>query len=120
MAQRSENARDEQHIWDIGGGAVEFGQTVEDALRSEIKQEYCTDVIDYEFMGHRDVHRSRGGLPTHWIALDFKVLVDPLKVAIGEPHKFDDIGWFTQSTLPKNVHSQLPTFLELYKSKLPF
>jgi hypothetical protein len=44
--------------------------------------------------------------------------VDREKAKIGEPHKFDDIGWFTLSTLPAEVHSQLPKFLELYKNKL--
>jgi hypothetical protein len=32
--------------------------------------------------------------------LDFKVLVDPGKVAIGEPHKFSDLKWFTLDKLP--------------------
>jgi len=45
-------------------------------------------------------------------------LVDPAKIAIGEPHKFDDIGWFTFDTMPKNVISPLPYFLEKYKDQL--
>jgi len=118
MAKRSQNARDEQGRWDIGAGGLEFGDTVENTLRKEIKEEYSTDVLDFEFLGYRDVHREHEGMPTHWIALDFKVLVDPAKVAIGEPHKFDSIGWFTKETIPAEIHSQLPTFLEKYKDKL--
>ena len=118
MAKRSANARDERGRWDIGGGGVDFGDTVEHTLRKEIMEEYCADVLDFEFLGYRDVHREHDGAPTHWIALDFKVLVDPAKVKIGEPHKFDDIGWFTLDTLPENTHSQFPKFLELYIGKL--
>ena len=120
MAKRSSNARDERGRWDIGGGGIEFGMTVEDTLRKEIMEEYCTDVLNYEFLGFRDVHREHDSRHTHWVQLDFKVLVDRAKVKIGEPHKFDGIGWFTLSTLPApaQVHSQLPKFLELYKDKL--
>ena len=92
--KRSKNCRDEIGTWDQGGGGLEFGETVENTLRKEIMEEYCTDVLDFEFLGYRDVHRENDGVKTHWIALDFKVLVDKSKVKIGEPHKFDEIGWF--------------------------
>ncbi|MBX4210842.1 NUDIX domain-containing protein [Candidatus Parcubacteria bacterium] len=118
MAQRSQNARDEKGRWDIGGGAVEFGDPIEECLKKEIKEEYCTDIKAYEFLGIRDVHREHDGKKTHWIALDYKVLVDRDMVAIGEPHKFDNIGWFTLKKIPKEIHSQLPTFLEKYKKEL--
>ncbi len=118
MAKRSKNARDENGRWDIGAGGVEFGQTIEETLRKEIKEEYCTDVLAYEFLGYRDMHREHEGKKTHWISLDFKVRVDPSKVKIGEPHKFDDIRWFTLDSIPENIHSQLPDFLRLHRSKL--
>ena len=118
MAKRNSNTRDEHGCWDIGGGGVEFGQTIDDTLRGEIKEEYCTDVIRAEFLGYRDVHREHNGKKTHWIALDFKVLVNPDKVKNGEPHKFEKVEWFTFDTIPDNIHSQFPKFLELYKDKL--
>ncbi|MBA3788824.1 NUDIX domain-containing protein [Patescibacteria group bacterium] len=116
--KRGMQCRDEQGTWDQGGGGLEFGDTVEDTLRKEIAEEYCTDVIEYEFLGYRDVHRENNGKKTHWIALDFKVLVDRSKTKNGEPHKFDEIGWFTLDALPTPLHSQTPNFLNLYKDKL--
>jgi len=118
LAKRSINARDEQGRWDIGGGGLDFGETVENTLRKEIKEEYNADVLQFEFLGFRDVHREQEGKPTHWIALDFKVLIDPTNVKIGEPHKFDDIGWFTLGNFPEPLFSQLPLFLEKYREKL--
>ena len=118
MSKRSTNCRDEHGTWDPGGGGMEFGDAVIDSLKREIKEEYCTDVIEYEFLGYRDVHRINNGKKTHWIALDFKVLVDKDKVANGEPHKFDAVEWFTLDNLPTPLHSQVPAFLELHKGKI--
>src|SRR3989338_4578324 len=118
FAKRSQNVRDEQGRWDIGGGAVEFGERAEQVLKREIKEEYNADVISFEFLGFRDVHRVHDGYPTHWIGLDFKVLIDPKNVKIGEPDKFDDIGWFKLDERPTPNHSQLPEFLEKYRAKL--
>ena len=118
LNKRGINCRDEHGTWDPGGGGIEFGDTVENSLKKEIKEEYCTDVISYEFLGFRDVHREHNGKKTHWIALDFKVLVDRNKVGNGEPHKFDAVEWFTLNNLPTPLHSQFPTFLKLHKLRL--
>lgn len=118
LNKRSNNCRDEHGTWDPGGGGLEFGDTVENTLKKEIAEEYCTNVLGYKFLGYRDVHREHNGKKTHWIALDFKVLVDKEKVKNGEPHKFDAIEWFTLKTLPTPLHSQFPNFLNLYKEKI--
>lgn len=118
LSKRGENCRDEKGVWDCGGGGLEFGDTVEETLKKEIKEEYCTDVLDFEFLGFRDVHRENDGKKTHWIALDFKVLVDKEKASNGEPHKFDEVAWFPINAFPNPLHSQLPNFLEKYKGKL--
>jgi ADP-ribose pyrophosphatase YjhB (NUDIX family) len=118
LNKRGTNCRDEHGKWDCGGGGLEFGDTVENTLEKEIKEEYCTNVLDSEFLGYRDVHREHDGVKTHWIALDFKVLVDKEKVKNGEPHKFDEVKWFSLNNFPEPLHSQFPKFLELYKNKL--
>ncbi len=118
MSKRTEQCRDEHGTWDQGGGALEFGDNVIDTLKKEIKEEYCTDVLEYEFLGYRDVHREQGGQKTHWVALDFKVLIDRSKVKNGEPHKFEKLAWYTLDNLPSPLHSQLPNFLALHKDKL--
>ena len=118
MNLRSQNCRDEKGRWDIGGGEVENGEKVAETLRKEISQEYCTDVIGYEFLGYRDVHRFEDGIKTHWITLDFKVLVDREKAKNGEPHKFNDVRWFNLDKLPEPTHSQFPAFLKKYHDRL--
>lgn len=118
LSKRSTNCRDEHGCWDPGGGGVDFGERIEDVLKREIKEEYCADVLEYEEFGFLDVHREHAGKPTHWIALLYRVLVDPSQVANGEPHKFDAIDWFRIDNLPEPLHSQFPAVLKKYRTEL--
>ena len=121
LGKRSQNCRDEQGKWDPGaGGGLKFGETVEEGVRRETKEETDADVKELEFLGYRDVHRIQDGKPTHWVAMCFKVLVDRGKVRIGEPHKCDEQVWVTIPELKKmdNLHSQFPAVLEIFKDKL--
>lgn len=71
-------------------------------------EEYGAEALEIEFLGYRDVFRELDdGTPTHWLGLDFLVLVDPAQVEIKEPEMFDDAGWFTLDSLPSPLHSQV-------------
>jgi 8-oxo-dGTP pyrophosphatase MutT (NUDIX family) len=120
MGKRSQNARDEHGKWDIGAGGVEVKDSVDETLRKEIMEEYCTEVIEAEFLGFRDIFREHNGQKTHWIGLDYKVLINPQTVKNGEPHKMDEVKWFTKETMPPDLemHSQWPVFLAKYKTKI--
>ena len=103
---RGENCRDEHGHWDPGGGAIEIGETVEEALFREILQEYCASVFSVNFLGYRDVFRENENGALHWIAFDFLVHIDRSTVKNGEPHKLKEINWFTLDSLPHPLHSQ--------------
>lgn len=119
MGRRGRAARDEQGAWDAGGGGVKWGETAEQTVRREVKEEYGADVISFEFLGYDDVFRKlEDGTPTHWLALRFAVLVDPAQVSICEPEAHDDGGWYTRKNLPSPLHSQFPPFLKKYKKEL--
>lgn len=116
--KRSKNCRDEVGRWDCGGGKLEFGEQIENRLKKELNEEYCIKPIKSEFLGFRDVHRRNKGIKTHWVALDFRVLVDRHKVKNGEPHKFEEISWFKMGELPNKMHSQMSIALKKYKKIL--
>lgn len=118
MQKRGSKARDENGKWDIGAGGLEFGDSVEETLRKEIREEYCCEVIRYEFLGFREIYREHEGKNTHWVSLDFKVLVNPKQAKNGEPHKFDGIGWFIKEDLPQPNHSEIPLFFKKYQDKI--
>ncbi len=118
MHQRSQNCRDEQGRWDVGGGALEFGETFEEGAIREIKEEYCCNVLDLKFLGAHNALRSHLEQKTHWIALLFAARVDPNQVKIGEPQKMDKIGWFSENNLPSPLHSFFPPLFEVAKKEL--
>ena len=112
LARRGAGARDEPGTWDTGAGALEHGESFADAVRREVREEYTADALDVETIGVRNVLRAG----SHWVAVLNAVRVDPEAAAIGEPHKFDALGWFTPDTLPAPLHSQLPGTLALLPS----
>lgn len=118
LAKRSTNCRDEHGTWEPGAGGLEFGDSVENTIQREVLEEYGTDVRSFEFLGYRDVHREHEGKPTHWITLDFRVLIDREKAHNAEPHKFDDVAWFPLEAFPTPLHSQFPVFLKAYEGRL--
>ena len=100
---------------------MKFGEKLEDAVRRELREEYCAVPIEVEFLGYRDVLREQNGILTHWVAHDFRVLVDPAQIAIGEPHKCDELRWGSLEeikNLGEALHSQFPVFFDKYKEKL--
>ncbi len=113
MQRRSKGARDEHERWDGGGGGLKFGERVDEGAVREILEEYGAHAKEVVFMGYRDVHRIQEGRPTHWVSFDFKILVDPKEVVIGEPHKCDEIRWLTVEEIdnfPEPTHSMFPAF----------
>ena len=118
MNKRGKNCRDEHGKWDFGGGGLEMGEKIEDCLKKEIKEEFGTEIIKYDFLGYLEMFRKMNNVNTQWLSLEFQVLVDPRKVINGEPHKFDEIGWFRLDALPEPLHPAVSMILEKFKDKL--
>lgn len=115
LYKRSNKSRDEHGRWDPGGGRLEFGEAWEDAIRREVKEEFCTEIKDIKYIATTNVLREHNGKPTHWIALIFAVEIERSQVKIGEPEKMDDIGWFSPDHLPTPYHSQMDKHLKIVR-----
>ena len=119
LEHRSDNCRDERGIWsNVGGGGLEAHESLEDAVRREIKEECGAGVQEIESLGYREVFRMIEGVSTHWIAFDYRALINPSEVSICEPEMCLEHRWCKIGEFPEPLHSQFPYFLEKYKDKL--
>ena len=115
LQKRSKQCRDEQGSWDVGGGAMEFGEEMAEAVAREVEEEVGVKPIEVKFLTAYIALRDNKGTATHWVCLAHAVKVDPEKVFINDKDKIDEIGWFTMDSLPSPLHSQMLKSLEAAK-----
>ena len=116
--KRSNKCRDEHGCWDFGGGGVKFGETLIDAVKREVFEEYGVTPKVIEYIGFDELHREHEHSRTHWIGFRYRVLVDKYGVVNNEPEKHESLGWYKLVELPSPLHSAIPGELEKYKDKL--
>ena len=87
---------------------MRHSESLDQALLRELREEYDVTPLAHSFLGFREVHRVDNEHPTHWLAFDFRVHVDPAEVRVAEPEKVDAIDWFAIDSLPDPLHSAIP------------
>lgn len=116
--KRSALCRDEHGRWDCGGGGLNVGERLLEAVTREVSEEFGTNPIEIEYMGMDEVFREHEGKQTHWIDFKYRVLVDRDRVVNSEPHKHDELGWYTLDNLPSPLHSQILHEIATYRDIL--
>lgn len=117
LHKRGKKCRDEQGNWDTGGGALEFGESFEDCIVREVKEEFCCDVLEMKFLGTLNVLREHNGIGTHWVSICFAIKIDPAQVCNGEPEKIEELGWFSPNSLPSPQHTTLTRWIAMAQEK---
>ena len=95
---------------------MEFGESFEDTVRREVKEEYGADALAIEYVNTRNIIREHNGRMTHWVANLHLVRVDPAEVHNGDPEKIDEIGWFSIDNPPSPPHSALMHGIEAIRA----
>ena len=103
----------EEGSWTIPGGKVEFGETVENAILREVKEEIGAEATIVRALGVTNHILAAEG--THWVSPRFLVELTSQPKNM-EPHSHADMQWFDFDELPKNVtlttQKALAAFLE--------
>lgn len=119
LTLRGKEAKNEQGKWEIPGGGVEFGETLEEALKREIKEEYGCDIRILELLGVCDhIIKDEN---QHWVSPTYicEIIKDTPRIL--EPKKCDAIGWFTQEEAEKLPLSIITKHdLQLLKKRLKY
>lgn len=99
LTKRGENCKNERGCWEAPGGAVDFNEKLDDAVKREIIEELGVDIILLkQFPAKNHILASE---KQHWVASSFLCKIKAGQTPkIMEPHKFDDIGWFDIDNLP--------------------
>lgn len=118
LSKRSKHAKNERGCWESPGGSVEFGETLEDAVKREIKEEYGAEIdVLEQFPAENhlipDEHQ-------HWVATTFLVKFKKgEKPHIREKNKCDGVGWFSLDNLPSPLSIITKLDIAHHRNKIP-
>lgn len=100
LTKRSQKTTNERGTWEIPGGKVDFGETLQDAARREAQEEYGIDIeLLKQFPAQNHIIPEE---KQHWVPTCFLCkITGGRKPKIMEPEKCDAIGWFSFGNLPE-------------------
>ena len=98
---KRKNTRNERGFWNQPGGGVEFGETIEEAIKREIKEELGVEVALFRYLCFTDQILRKED--QHWIAISYLAKIKKGIPKNIEPHKHEEIGWFNLTKLPENL-----------------
>jgi 8-oxo-dGTP diphosphatase len=113
LAKRGAKAQNERGLWEFPGGAVEFGETLRDALIREIREEYGVTIVVRELLTVTD--HILPDEKQHWVSPAYICQVTEGEPTICEPETCAEIGWFALDAIPSELTQVTRHDLELYR-----
>lgn len=80
------------------GNTVEFGETCEEALRREVKEDLGVDISDIALINYNDYIKDG----KHWLAIDFSAKTEE-KAQNLEEDKNEEVACFECREVPENI-----------------
>lgn len=118
LSLRGENVTVEQSKWEIPGGAVNFGETLIQALKREVNEEVGV-VIEVRDLLHVCDHISHSK-KQHWVSLTFISHITSGEPFICENEKCKNIGWYSiEDAKVLNLSKITRIDIEMYEKKYP-
>jgi 8-oxo-dGTP diphosphatase len=101
--------------WSFPGGHVEFGDTLFETAKREVKEETDLDIDQFELVSVCDEFRYIKTDGKHYVNLGVLGHYKGGEPKNAEPHKCKEIGWFSLDELPKNLFE--PTEISIQNHK---
>jgi len=115
LIKRGSRAKTERGVWSRPGGGVEENETVEEALRREIKEELGIEIEILEPFDFKE-HFSDNG--QRWLALGYLAKIKKGRPKIMEPGKIEEMRWFSLDEIPENLTVYTREGIEKLKKRL--
>jgi ADP-ribose pyrophosphatase len=101
LMERGVKAKNEVGFWAQPGGTVEFGETIQSAIKREIKEELNIDIELFELLSVTDhIIKDEN---QHWVAAAYRAKIVSGKPENMEPEKISNIKWFPLEQLPEKL-----------------
>lgn len=101
LARRGPLAKNERGLWEFPGGSVEYGETLADALKREMREEYGIEIAIGDLLDVVDHILSEQG--QHWVSPTYLCTIVTGEPRILEPGKCSEIGWFQPKEMPEDL-----------------
>ncbi|HEX8974548.1 MAG TPA: NUDIX domain-containing protein [Patescibacteria group bacterium] len=115
LMKRGRNAKNQVGWWSQPGGAVDFNEKAIVATKREIKEELGIDIDIWAEVPHIDHVLKKE--QQHWMAIPFLARIKKGEPRIMEPHKHDEIGWFSLNKLPRKLSQTTSETIKSYLEK---
>ena len=101
LSRRGPKAKNERGLWEFPGGSVEFGETLGEAIRREMREEYGVEIDVGELLDVVDHILPDEG--QHWVSPTYLCAITAGEPAIREPGKCTEIRWFSLTDMPDEL-----------------
>lgn len=98
--------------WGVVGGHAEFGETPEETVKREVKEEVGLEVISTEFICVSNII----AYDKHYVDFGFKVEVATGEPQLCEPENFETWEWFDIENLPSPLFKAAELTIDSFKT----
>jgi 8-oxo-dGTP diphosphatase len=102
--------------WCFPGGHVEFGESLEEAIRREVREETDMEVGKIELISVADEMRYIATDGKHFVNIGFKAEYIGGEPKLKEPHKYKEWQWYKPNELPPNLLEGVVLMLKNYQA----
>jgi 8-oxo-dGTP diphosphatase len=101
LAQRGPLAKNERGLWEFPGGSVELGETLAEALKREMMEEFGIQIAVGDLLDVADHILPEEG--QHWVSPTYLCRIVSGEPRIMESGKCSAIGWFDPDDVPEKL-----------------